>query len=58
MRRTVMKQALQPSEIASINADDFKGARSFEKKKKSPVSSPLPEDLLLFKVTDSLSQIL
>lgn len=57
MRRTVMKQALQPSEIASINADDFKGARSFEKKK-SPVSSPLPEDLLLFKVTDSLSQIL
>lgn len=33
MRRTVMKQALQPSEIASINADDFKGARSFEKKK-------------------------
>lgn len=57
MRRTVMKQALQPSEIASINADDFKGARSFEKKK-SPVSSPLTEDLLLFKVTDSLSQIL
>lgn len=36
----------------------FQGCKIIWEKKKSPVSSPLTEDLLLFKVTDSLSQIL